>query len=261
MLLRLEIYYYIVAPFIGILAGFIGTLLGIGGGSIMVPFLVLLGVSAKEAIPASLFAILGTSLGGLRRLFKEKLVDYKLAFLLESASVTGAILGVIIFGKVSNDFLVILLGAVLIASGGLFIIKERSGRSGRGISSLREYGYLKLFIAWIASLAAGFLSATLGIGGGVVKVPILVLIVGLTIHTAVSTSKLMVGITALAGVLGHIVAGRVDYILALALLAGTYLGASLSAKILIRLRPKIIMIIASSYYVVTGLSLIIKVIH
>ncbi len=261
MLLRLEIYYYIIAPFIGVLAGFIGTLLGIGGGSLMVPFLVLLGVSAKEAIPASLFAILGTSLGGLRKLFKEKLVDYRLAFLLESASVTGAILGVIIFGKVSNKFLVLLLGLVLIASGGLFIIKEKSGGSGKKISSLGEYGYLKLFLAWVASLTAGFLSATLGIGGGVLKVPILVLVVGLAIHTAVATSKLMVGITALAGVTGHIIAGRVDYVLALALLVGTYLGASISTKILINLKSRTIMIIASLYYVVMGLSLIIKAMH
>ncbi len=261
MLLNLPLHYYILAPLVGIIAGFIGTLLGIGGGSVMVPVLVLLGVDVKIAVPASLFAILGTSLGGLRTLFRRGLVDYKLAILLESASTTGAITGVVLFGRMSSKFLVILLAAVLMASGGLFIVKERSGAKGREAGPLRGYGVLRLSLAWLVSLAAGFLSATLGIGGGVLKVPVLVLVVGLAIHTAVATSKLMVGITALTSVIGHAITGRIDYILALMLLAGTYAGASISTKILISLKSRTLMIIASGYYVIMGLTLLEKVFH
>jgi uncharacterized membrane protein YfcA len=261
VLVWLQPHYYAIAPFIGILAGFIGTLLGIGGGSVMVPVLVLLGVNVKIAVPASLLAILGTSLGGLRTLFKRGLVDYRLAVLLESASITGATIGVVAFGRMSSYFLTGLLAAVLILSGGLFIIRERLGGPGRKVSSLREYGVIRLSLAWIASLVAGFFSATLGIGGGVLKVPVLVLIVGLAIHVAVSTSKLMVGITALTSVVGHALTGRMDYLLGTLLLVGTYIGASLSTKVLISLKPRTLMIIASSYYIIMGIALFSKLFY
>ena len=249
----MKLIYILVAPFVGFVAGFAGTILGIGGGAIMVPVLTFAGLDIKTVIPASLFAILGTSLGGLKTLYKKKLVNIKLAVFLESASITGAVLGVEIFGRVGSSFLEMLLGTALIMSGILFLLKERKLKYER----IKNPSIKKLLFAWVASLIAGFISATLGVGGGVVKVPILVLTAGLEIHMAVSTSKLMVGITALTGVIGHAVTERVDYLLAFLLLAGTYLGASSSAKIMIKIKPTVLLLITASYYFITGLSLII----
>lgn len=245
----------ILTPIVGFIAGFTGTLLGIGGGSIMVPTLVLAGIDIKKAVPASLFAILGTSAGGLRKLYNRGLVDYKLAFTLELASVTGALIGVYFFGKESSSVIEALLGSVLIATGFLFMYKQE-----RGSSDGPDYtdNPLRLSIALIVSLLAGFLSATLGIGGGVLKVPILVVILGLEIHKAVSTSKLMVGITALTGVIGYLYTGHLDIVLALLLLTGTYLGAKASAGIMLELKGKWLMILASSYYFIMGMIMILK---
>ena len=246
---------YVLTPIVGFIAGFLGTLLGIGGGSIMVPTLVLAGIDVKKVVPASLFAILGTSAGGLKKLYSKGLVDYKLAFTLELASVTGALIGVYFFGKESSIVIEALLGAVLIGTGFLFMYRQKHGRSGE-----LEYtdNTVRLSAALMVSLLAGFLSATLGIGGGVLKVPILVVILGLEIHKAVSTSKLMVGITALTGVIGYIYTGHLDVILAVLLLLGTYLGAKASAGIMLELKGKWLMIIAASYYFIMGLIIILK---
>jgi uncharacterized membrane protein YfcA len=252
----------LLAPIAGLVAGFVGTLLGIGGGAIMVPLLTLAGLDIKRVVPASLLAILGTSTGGLRRLFHEGLVDYRLAVILELASTTGALTGVEIFGRLKSRELIVALGIVLILSGILFLIRQRTveARKTRGEYTpirLRERK-AHLAAAMAVSYIAGMLSAMLGIGGGVIKVPILVLVLNLPIHAAVSTSKLMVGITAAAGVAGHIAAGTMDWTLALLLLAGTYTGATLSTRVLLKTRPRILYIIAAAYYFTMGTYLLAK---
>ncbi|BEP18136.1 sulfite exporter TauE/SafE family protein [Pyrofollis japonicus] len=253
----------VIVPLIGFVAGFVGTMLGIGGGAIMVPFLTLLGFDIKRVVPASLFAILGTSAGGLRYLLGRGLVDYRLAVILELASTTGALTGVAVFGKLSNKELIAILGFVLVLSGILFLVRQRvvarreKGPGGYTPISLRDK-LGRLAAALSASFAAGMFSAMLGIGGGVIKVPILVLVLGLPIHVAVSTSKLMVGITALAGLLGHVATGNVDWLLAVLLLVGTYTGATVSSRVLVRLKARSLYIIAALYYFIMGAYLVIK---
>ena len=110
--------------------------------------------------------------------------------------------------------------------------------------------------AWLASLLAGVVSALLGVGGGVIKVPIMVLVLGLPVKVAVATSKLMVGITAAAGLLGYAAAGELSPCLGAALLAGTYTGALLASRVLAAMRPRRVAAIAATYYTVRGLYLV-----
>ncbi len=243
----------IVAVVVGLLAGFLGTLLGIGGGTLMVPLMVLAGVDAKDAVPASLVAVMGTSLGGLYYLFSKGLVNVRLAVTLEAASITGAMVGVEVFGRVTSRELVLALGLTLIALGVVFIVRQRLSEE-----RFRNPSLWRLMLSLFVSFVAGIASATLGIGGGVVKVPVLVLALGLPIKVAVSTSKLMVGITALAGVVGHGILGRIKWLLAFALLAGTYTGGTLASRILPRLRSKLVYLIAAAYYFVMGAYLTLK---
>jgi len=236
---------------VGFAAGFAGTLLGIGGGAVMVPSLVLLGVPVSTAAPASLVAILGTSAGGLRRLARRGLVDWRLALFLETASGLGAALGVYLHGFLPEDVLRRLLSLVLLLSAAGLLLEER-------LRSARPSGRrspVRLVAAWLVSLIAGVLSALLGIGGGVLKVPALVFAMGLPLRVALATSKLMVGVTASVGVVGYALEGRIYWPLALSLLAGTYMGATVSAKILIEARERLLRIAASSYYVLTAFML------
>jgi len=232
---------------VGLGAGFIASLLGIGGGTVIVPLLVMAGVSIKRAAPASLVAILGTSLGGLLYLHRRGLVDYRMAVVLEASTTSGAVLGVWAFGHIGARELTIVFAAALILSAwGLYL----RGRVREGSSYRWPPRPSRLAWALLASLGAGMLSALLGIGGGVVKVPILILILGMPIKAAVSTSKLMVGITAAVGVAGHALRGRIDWILALPLALGTYAGATASSRLLVRLEARTLYYIAITYYVV-----------
>ncbi len=245
---------------VGLVAGFVGTLLGIGGGAIMVPVMVLLGVPVSVAAPASLVAILGTSAGGLRRLFRRGLVDWRLAAFLETASGLGAALGVYLQGMLPEWVLRLLLGVVLLASAAGMVLQGRLGNSegAGGGAGLVKVSVPRLAAAWAVSLLAGIVSALLGVGGGIIKVPVLVFVVGLPLRVALSTSKLMVGITASVGVVGYAVGGRIYWPLAISLLAGTYLGATGASRLLVSLREKVLRVIAASYYVVMGFVLVLR---
>ncbi len=239
---------------VGLVAGFMGTLLGIGGGAVMVPVLVLLGVPVTVAAPASLVAILGTSAGGLRRLARRGLVEWRLAVFLETASGLGAALGVYLHGLLPELWLRALLALALFFSAlGMFLESKLGGVKPR---PGRERSLARLAAAWLVSLLAGILSALLGIGGGILKVPMLVFVVGLPLRSALATSKLMVGVTASVGVVGYTLENRIYWPLALALVAGTYLGATAATRILISAREHLLRLIAGTYYMVTAVLLL-----
>jgi len=232
---------------VGVAAGASGTLLGVGGGAVIVPLLLLLGIPIKKAAPASLVAILGTSLGGLGKLHRKGYVNWKLAIFLETASVLGALMGASLNTTLNEKVLETLLSLILIASA--VTIKLRGEPRGRE----EENRAPKLAAAWLSSMAAGTLSSLLGIGGGLVKVPVLLIILNKPVKEAVSTSKLMVGITALAGIAGYTVKSTIDWRLAIILAASTYTGAALAARILLRIRSRLLRSIATSYYALMGL--------
>jgi len=146
------------APVIGFVAGFVGTMLGIGGGAIMVPGLTLLGFDIKRVVPASLFAILGTSSGGLRYLLRRGLVDYKLAVILELASTTGAFTGVAVFGRIRSSELVAILGAVLILSGVFFILRQRVVARMGGEKEYHGIRIRERLGSFLAALAASYVA-------------------------------------------------------------------------------------------------------
>ena len=249
---------HIILPLaVGFIAGFIGTLLGIGGGAIIVPLLIMAGFDPRVVVPASLIAILGTSIGGLRFLLRKKLVDYRLAFILELASISGALFGSEVFFRIERKMLVALLGLVLIASGILFVFREK--RMKKGVEYKGQSSKKRMALALLVSFTAGMISAMLGIGGGVLKVPMLVLVLGLPIRIAVATSKLMVGITAATGVIGHALHENIDLLISALLAVGTYSGALSSSRLLVKLRSPLLYLIASLYYLFMGFYLIAKI--
>ncbi len=238
---------------IGFTAGFIGTLLGIGGGSLTTPMLILSGLEPHRAVASSLIAIIGTSVGGLPHLYKHGLVKLKVALILESASVLGALIGALLIVKLPSSKVALVVAIALLISATLFVstpveIERRPTLGGK----------TSYIIAWSSSLCAGILSASAGVGGGIVKVPILVLILGLSVKVAVATSKLMVGITAATGALVYGITGHVDPYIAIPLVVGTYSGAFLSARILTRIRARKVRTLAVVMYLVLSILLILK---
>ena len=228
---------------LGMAAGALGTFLGIGGGSIVSPMLIALGIEPHIAVSSSLTTVIGTSLGGLAKLYRAGLVRARLALLLEVATTIGAATGSTIAVRLSGKIVVAIVAIALAIAGTIALlqpwIKPRGG----------------IPTALAISFFAGILSATTGIGGGVIKMPTMIAVLGLDIRSALATSKMMVGITASIGLCSYIINDLFDPCIALPLALGAYLGASLSARVVVKARRKILRVVAGTlYYLLTAIT-------
>lgn len=218
---------------LGLGAGFAGGLLGVGGGFIMTPVLILLlGMPAHVAVATSLFAVTMTSLSSTLYYAERGMVDYKLGMELESASMAGAILGAHAALLLPGYVIEIAFGLVL----GYASLKMMASH-GHGEEAARGEGYRHLWAGVAASFFAGILSGMLGIGGGTVKGPIMILIMGVPVHAAVPTSGFMIGLTAAAGSIVYLAAGYVDLVCAALLALGVFAGAQAGGRVAVKMKP------------------------
>jgi uncharacterized membrane protein YfcA len=227
----------------GMLAGGLGALLGIGGGVFLVPFLTLaLGVPIRQALAASLVTVIATSTavssGSGRHLINERL-----GLVLEVATVAGSLVGGLtaaalspstlhaIFGFCTFAVAVVMLtrldtrNVILDSSvdpgtlGGRFYEEE----TGRDVI----YRVRRMPLALVGSFVAGNLSTLLGIGGGIMKVPLLNAFCGVPIRPAAATSAFMIGVTATSGAVIYYGRGDLVPILAAAAVLGVRLGSGI----------------------------------
>ena len=233
--------------------GLVGSLLGLGGGVFLVPLLTLgLGVPFRAAVAASLISVIATSSASSTVNLDRGLVNMRLGLVLEVATTIGGLAGGLTAARLSQRQLFLLFGLVLAAMG--VLVALRSGRRnviadlaadpGRLGGKLLEgqttflYRVKRLPVALVASLAAGAISGLLGLGGGIIKVPILNTFCGVPIRVAAATSAFMIGVTAAAS--AFIYYGRGDVVLpltaavALGALPGSLLGARLTHRVQIR---------------------------
>jgi len=221
-------------------AATVAAMLGIGGGSLYTPLQVLFGIDMHEAATSSLALILVISLTATRTFHRAGKIDWGLAIVLEIVTVIGSILAGYFSGHIPARVLTITLIVVLIIVGLTMLFLPSTTKThlhhDKGWYHWRRpQGYtINLLVALPLSIVAGVLSGLLGIGGGIVKVPLMVMILGIPMHTAVATSAFMVGITALGGFAGHAFAGHVNWkfilIAAPAVLIGAWIGAHIMLK-------------------------------
>ena len=240
---------------IGVFAGTIGSLLGIGGGSLMTPLLVAAGYNIEEAVPASLLAIVGTSVGGLYVYERENLVDYRLASLFLSATVLGSILGISIAVSNGAKIMKAILSIVLVYTGATMTVRVLKGQPDKAGGAETP---ARIAFGWATSILAGMVSALAGVGGGILKVPIMNRVVGVEIKRAVATSKLMVGVTASAGALGYYLYGALDPNLGLTLMAGTLLGGLLGSKAGVSVSSKTITILFAGFLMIMSIVVLVR---
>jgi len=218
------------------------SMLGMGGGIMYVPILILAGYTMKTAPGISLIAILGTSSAALFTFSKKKMVDWKLACVIDPPTDIMAFVGGYFSSSVPEQLSQGLLAVVLIIAGTLMIIgrdfsnkTKRIGKFGYWHRSFNGYKYeVNLPIVLTATALIGTLSGMLGITGGIMKLPIMVLLCGVPMDIAVATSTVMVAATALSGVMGHAINGVVDWktgtILAVVSVIAGIIGSGISLK-------------------------------
>ncbi len=232
---------------LGLLIGVVAAILGIGGGVFLVPTLhMLLGLDMHKAVGTSLFVILFLSSSAALSYSRKKLILWKLALIFECGSTIGAYVGARTSSIMPSYWLKMCFSIVLLytayrmwrGKGKQPLKGSQGGSSVEATYNFRDPTFLVILIG--LGFIAGFLSGLLGIGGGVVKVPIMSLILGLPMHNAVATSAFMITITALVGSSSHFAMGNVEYMTGLALAPFVMLGSHLGTRISVRLRGRII---------------------
>ncbi|GAB4278640.1 MAG: sulfite exporter TauE/SafE family protein [Deferrisomatales bacterium] len=212
--------------------------LGQGGGAFYVPLLLASGVEFHAAAAASQAVIVAVSLSAMAVFHRAGFVDWKLVLLIEPATNAGALLGGYLSRYVPAGAGKALFAAVLVV-GAFFMLRpvaQRARPPRRGFSywtrTLRGETYSVNWVVTVPLMAvAGFLAGMLGIGGGLLKVPLMVLACRIPVRVAVGSSSLMVGLTALTGLLGHGAAGHLDPSLVLPLAAAGFVGAQIGSRV------------------------------
>ncbi len=234
----------------GALTGLVGSLLGLGGGVFLVPLLTLvMGIPIRTAIAASLISVIATASASSTVNLERGLVNMRLGMALEAATTVGGYAGGITAALLSQRQLFLIFGVTLGVMG--LVMALRSGRRnviadlavdpGRLGGRVQEggatyvYRMRRLPLGLAASLVAGAISGLLGLGGGIIKVPVLNAFCGIPIRIAAATSAFMIGVTAAASVFIYYSRGDVDLRLATAVALGalpaSLLGARLSQRV------------------------------
>ncbi len=237
-------------------AGVFGALLGLGGGAIIVPVLTLvLGIDIHYAIGASIVSVIATSCGAAATYLRDGITNIRVAMFLETATTTGAIVGAFIAGFVGGPLLFIVFGLVL-AYSAYAMFRRRGAELPTGVEMGPLANFLNLRGAYYDSalkrqveynvrgaryglplmFIAGAVSGLLGIGSGVLKVPALDMAMKLPMKVSTATSNLMIGVTAAASAGVYFIRGDVNPLIAAPVALGVLLGASLGARIMLRVR-------------------------
>lgn len=236
--------------------GLVSAVAGIGGGSLLVPFLILaLGYNVKVAIATSLMCIVVTSSSASSEYLRRGLVDVNTALLLEPLTALGAITGAYVTLSLPVNVLKVALGALF-----LYISVETMWKAFREekarVTSSKNVGTFRKVVSSILSFIAGLTSGIFGIGGGVIKVPIMMYIMGLPIKTAVATSSFMVGLTAASGEIVYLIKGLTDPMTVILLSIGIMPGATIGAKALRRIKPRYVRIVFGAVLLYASLRLL-----
>ncbi|MBZ4333215.1 sulfite exporter TauE/SafE family protein [Corallococcus interemptor] len=216
----------------GVLAGGLGALLGIGGGIVLVPVLVLgFGIPLEQAVPASLMCVVANSCAAAASYVENKLSDLRLGLTLELATVMGAIVGGLVAAFVAEAMVAVVFGLFTLFVALQMLLLRRPVQEPATAANY-EPGNYPLGIS--GSFVAGGLSALLGVGGGPLKVPLMTYGMRVPFKVASATSNLMVGVTGAASVAAYAWRGQLNLGLVAPLVVGVLGGASVGSKLMLR---------------------------
>jgi len=230
-----------------LIVAIIFAMLGQGGGALYTPIQVLSGIPFHEAATTSLFLIMVVSASSTIVFRKNKRVDVPLVIVLEAVTATGAFVGGFSSANFTGSQLSIGFAAFIVFAAIFMILPINTDRTGKKLKAgfpywQRQLGSdeyaVNLAIALPASFAAGIASGLLGIGGGLVKVPLMVLLLAIPMDIAVGSSALMIGITATTGFAGHVATGHWNWKLSLALAVAVFIGAQIGARFSLKINKK-----------------------
>jgi uncharacterized membrane protein YfcA len=255
----MPIEYWLLLP-LGLLIGAFGTLIGAGGGFILVPILLLVYPNEKtELITAiSLAVVFFNALSGSFAYARMKRVDYKSGIIFAIATIPGAVLGALSTAYVPRRAFDLIFGVLMVVAAIFLWLSAKEGHSEHASPHVTptsqkkasrlterhlvdaegvEYRYaFDLRLGILLSVFVGYLSSLLGVGGGFIHVPALSRLLNFPVHIATATSHFVLAVMALTGTLVHVAQGvfvhgiRRTAVLAIGVLVGAQAGAWLSNR-------------------------------
>ncbi|MFD0896753.1 sulfite exporter TauE/SafE family protein [Loigolactobacillus binensis] len=265
---------------VGLLAGILGAILGIGGGIIITPILTLgFGLDIKYAIGASVISVIATSSGATIAYIKDDLLNLRVAMFLEIGTTIGAIVGAVLVGVVQPNFLYVLFGGLLLFSSWNMYRKLRAGvevlhktkpdpiaaklrlnSSYFDKNTQQQVDYQVEHIPGGLSVmfGAGLASGMLGIGSGPFKVMAMDTVMKMPLKPSSATSNLMMGVTAAASATVYFFNGAILPQIAAPLAVGVLIGATLGTRIMQRLPARWIRMIFVPLLLYIGGQMILK---
>lgn len=245
----------------GVAAGLFGSLLGLGGGLLIVPLLTLVfNLPLLTAVGVSLVCVIVTSGASAGVYLERRVANLRLGMVLELFTAIGALGGALAAFILPEDILELMFAALLVYVAVTMVRgRDREPESAEDpaaaaataaevaedssfIAALSGPGYRvrHLGLGAVGSVVAGVTSALLGIGGGLVKVPVMHVLMGVPLRVATATSNLMIGITASASAIIYLLRGGIDPYVASPTAVGVFFGASLGSRIAHRIDLRIL---------------------
>ncbi|MCA9828455.1 MAG: sulfite exporter TauE/SafE family protein [Nitrosopumilus sp.] len=224
---------------LGVTAGILGSMIGLGGGIVLVPVLTFLGFPPTVAASSSLFGALSNAVASTISYSRQKRIAYSLGLKLGLLSIPGTILGAFLSTDISPNGFKILFGLVLIASAVYIFVRKRIENVEKTLSAQM------MIFAVGASFFAGLLSAFFGIGGGIIFVPLMIVGMGMTMKKAAPTSQLILLFSSLSGVIAHSILGHPDFFQAGLLAIGSFIGGLIGARLSLNVKERYLQITVS----------------
>ncbi len=245
---------WILLVLLGVVAAMFGSIVGLGGGIIIVPGLMLLGpllsggeIEHATAVGISLMVLVVTALASTLSYAKRRIVDFRSGMLFFATSGPAAVLGSALTGLLPTSIFQLVFGVFMLLMAGLLVARDymkpftkkwpivRTMTDSSGETHTYSYGIAP---ALAIGFGVGLMSGLFGIGGGSLFVPLMVLLFRFPPHMATATSMFIIFLSSIVGSGMKVYLGEIDWLLVLALAPGAWIGGKLGAAIALRLSGK-----------------------
>lgn len=234
----------------GLFSGILAGLLGIGGGTVLVPILLAMNYTPLQAVATSSLAIVITSISGSIQNWRMGFLDFKRVVYLGLPALVTSQVGVYLAQILPGRVLLVAFGLLLLIN--VYLVELRKQLSQRSLTE-PETHWNPVLARTLTGGLAGLLAGLFGVGGGVIMVPLQILLLGEPIKLAIQTSLGVIVLTAIAATTGHAVSGNVLWIPGLLLGLGGLLGVQMSTRTLPKLPDRTVSLLFRSLLIVLAL--------
>jgi len=236
---------------LGFAAGLLGSIIGLGGGIIIVPVLTFFGFSPALAASNSIFAVFSNAIASSISYAKQRRIEYSIGLKLGLLSIPGTVVGAYVSSEITPSIFKILFALILI-SASVYIFSKRKIEP-------KNYNLSKqiMILAVGASFFAGIISGLFGVGGGIIFVPLMVVAMGLSMKNAAPTSQFILLFASGSALVTHTLLGHPDFYQALLLAIGAFVGGLVGARLSLEIKENSLKILISIVMIGTAVKLFI----